>query len=362
MSASALKLFIPGPTPVASELLEAMMQPPLGHRTPEFSRLWAEVTSGLEALLGAEKVFLCSHPATGLWEAAVRNTVRKRCLNLVNGAFSATWHKVTRACGLPCDALNIDWGQAVMAEDVDGGLASGRYDVVTLVHNETSTGVMSPLKDIAELLQAKYPDVLLHVDAVSSMTAVELRVADWGLATCFASLQKAWGLPPGFTVCAVSSKTLERSAEMPPKGYLFDFSVYDKYYDRHQTPTTPSLPHIYGLQAVLKGIQRESLTARYERHRQMAERARVWALDHGQALFAPEGHESVTVTAVRNIGGWDLDRVYAALEKRGYRMDRGYGRLRGAVFRIPHMGAVMPADLDAFLQAFDQVVSEEGWA
>ena len=360
MDPQPLKLFIPGPTPVAPDTLAAMTGPPLGHRTPEFSRLWSEVTTGVEQLLGAKQVFLCSHPATGTWEAAVRNSVRKRCLNLVNGAFGASWHKVTQACGLPCDALEREWGFAITPDDVDQALRSGRYDVVTLVHNETSTGVLNPLEDIAHLVQVKYPAVLLHVDAVSSMAAVELNVAQWGLATCFASVQKAWGLPPGFTVCAVSAATLERSTDMAGKGYLFDFIVYDNYYQKQQTPTTPSLPHLYGLRAVLRAIRQEGLAARYERHRQMAATARAWAQTHGQGLFPEAGYESVTLTAIRNVQGWDLDRAYDALEARGYRMDRGYGRLRGEVFRIAHMGAVMPADLAEFLQAFDEVLAGEG--
>ncbi len=340
-----------------------MMQPSMGHRTPEFSRLWAEVTAGVESLLGAGKVFLCSHPATGLWEATVRNTVKQRCLNLVNGPFGATWYRITRACGLPCEALEKDWGHAILPADVDRALSSGSFDVVTLVHNETATGVMSPLEDIARLLRDKYPDVLLHVDAVSSMAAVEIQVDQWGLDSCFASLQKAWGLPPGFTVCAVSERTLARSAgQTGAKGYFFDFVVYDQFYARQQTPTTPSLPHIYGLQAILRDIQQEGLAARYRRHERMAARARAWALDHGQALLAQPGFESVTLTTVRNLAAWDVDRLSAALEERGYCMDRGYGRLKGETFRIAHMGAVSPPQLEEFLLAFDDVLLQEGLA
>ena len=157
-------------------------------------------------------MFLFSNPATGVWEAAVRNTVKQGALNLVNGAFSSKWHKVTASCGLPCTALEKEWGQPVLPEDVDGALKSGDFDVVTLVHNETSTGVMSPLAEIGALLRDKYPDVLLHVDAVSSMAGVEINFDKLQLATCFASVQKAWGLPAGFTVCGLSEITLEKAA------------------------------------------------------------------------------------------------------------------------------------------------------
>jgi len=342
--------------------MAAMSQPQVGHRTPEFSELWADVTAGLEKVLGTRRVFLFSNPATGVWEAAVRNTVQKRCLNLVNGAFSGKWHTVTQACGLPCDALEKPWGQAIHPEEVDQALSDGKYDVVTLVHNETSTGVMSPLEDIADLVSSKYPDVFLHVDAVSSMMGVEIRVDDWGLDTCFASVQKAWGLPAGFTVCAVSDRTLERSAEMTGKGYYFDFMVMDKFYQKQQTPSTPSIPHMYGLQKILREIEQEGLPARYQRHRQMAETARAWTHRHGQELFPEKGYESATITAVRNVRGWDVNRLYEDLEELGYRMDRGYGKLRGKAFRIAHMGAVMPEDLEAFLRTFDHVLLDEGEA
>ena len=356
------KLFIPGPTPVAEDTLAAMIQPQVGHRTPEFSELWAEVTAGLEKVLGAEKVFLFSNPATGVWEAAVRNTVKKRCLNLVNGAFSAKWHTVTESCDLLCDALEKPWGEAIHPEDVDNALAGGKYDAVTLVHNETSTGVMSPLQEIADLVSSKYPDVFLHVDAVSSMMGIEIKVDEWRLDTCFASVQKAWGLPAGFTVCAVSDRTLERSAEMQRKGYYLDFMAYDSYYQKQQTPSTPSIPHMYGLQKILKDIGREGLDARFKRHQNMAATTQAWADRHGQELFPEKGYESPTITAIRNVQGWDVNQLYKDLEELGYRIDRGYGKLRGEAFRIAHMGAVMPEDLDAFLKTFDHALNDEGEA
>ena len=358
------KLFIPGPTQVDAATLQAMAQPQVGHRTAEFSELMGQVVAGLQRVLNTTgRVFLFSNPATGVWEAAVRNSVKKGALNCVNGAFSAKWHTVTKACGLPCDVLEKEWGSstsfgpAVKPEDVDRALASGKFDVVTLVHNETSTGVMSPLEDIAAMMAAKYPDVLLQVDAVSSMAGVEIKVDDWQLGTCFASLQKAWGLPAGFTVCAVSERAMERSREMTGKGYYFDFEVLDKFYSKMQTPSTPSLPHMFGLAKVLKDIEQETLAGRYARHREMAAYARQWALDHGQQLFPEPGYESVTMTAVRNVQEWPLQAIFEALEGRGYRMDRGYGKLQGQVFRVAHMGSVMMEDLKEYLNVFDQVLA-----
>ena len=352
------KLFIPGPTQVDAATLQAMAQPQVGHRTAEFSELMEQVVTGLKNVLGTTgRVFLFSNPATGVWEAAVRNSVKRGALNLVNGAFSAKWHTVTKAYGLPCQVLEKDWGLAIKPEDVDRALAGGKFDVVTLVHNETSTGVMSPLEDIAALMAEKYPGVLLHVDAVSSMAGVEIKVDDWRLDTCFASLQKAWGLPAGFTVCAVSERTMERSRKMTGKGYYFDFEVMDKFHQKMQTPSTPSLPHMFGLVKILDDIERETLDGRYARHKEMAIYTRRWALDHGQELFPEPGYESVTMTAVRNLREWPVQQIFEVLEDRGYRMDRGYGKLRGQVFRIAHMGSVMPGDLEDYLRTFDEVLA-----
>lgn len=356
------KLFIPGPTPVADDTLAAMAKPQVGHRTAEFSELWSEVTEGLEKVLGAAKVYQFSNPATGCWEAAVRNTVQNRCLNLVNGAFSAKWHTVTEACGLSCDALEKKWGLAVHSEEVDEALSSGKYDVVTLVHCETSTGVLSPLEEIAGMMSDKYPDVFLHVDAVSSMMGVEIKVDDWKLDTCFASMQKAWGLPAGFSVCAVSERTLERSEQMKGKGYYLDFMVYEKFYQKKQTPATPSIPHMHGLQKVLADIEKEGLAARFKRHLEMSEIAREWVHRHGQERFAEKGYASPTITSVRNVQDWDVQQLFEDLEELGYRMDRGYGKLRGEAFRIAHMGSVMPDDLESFLGTFDHALTDEGEA
>ncbi len=352
------KLFIPGPTQVGAATLTAMTQPQVGHRTAEFSELMEQVVIGLQMVLGTDgRVFLFSNPATGVWEAAVRNTVQKGALNCVNGAFSAKWHTVTKACELPCEVLEKEWGQPIMAEDIDKALASGKFDAVTLVHNETSTGVLSPLEEIAGMMAAKYPDVLLHVDAVSSMAGVEIKVDEWRLDTCFASVQKAWGLPAGFTICAVSERAMERSRGLSNKGYYFDFEVMDKFHQKLQTPSTPSLPHMFGLVKILDDIKRETLPGRYARHREMAAYVRRWALDHGQGLYPEPGYESVTMTAVRNLKEWPLQPIFDALEQRGFRMDRGYGNLRGKVFRIAHMGSVMMDDLKEYLMVWDQVLA-----
>ncbi|MCK4577581.1 MAG: alanine--glyoxylate aminotransferase family protein, partial [Candidatus Marinimicrobia bacterium] len=187
-----------------------------------------------------------------------------------------------------------------------------------------------------------------------------IRFDEWGLDTCFASVQKAWGLPAGFTVCAVSERCMERSAAMENKGYYFDFMVMDKFHQKMQTPATPSIAHLHGLAKVLRDIDSETPAGRNQRHMQLAKTARAWALKHGQQLFPEKGYESVTMTTIRNVRDWPVQDIYDVLETRGYRMDRGYGQIRGETFRIAHMGNVMPDDLEEYLSQFDAVLKKLG--
>ena len=146
------KLFIPGPVDVAPEILEAMTQPMMGHRAPEFSVLYKDVTDGIRRLMKTDNsVYLSTSSATGLWEATVRNVAPKRTLCCVNGAFSSRWHKTVIDNGFEADVLEVEWGKAITADLVSEAIKKNTYDLITFVHNETSTGVASPLKEVGEV-------------------------------------------------------------------------------------------------------------------------------------------------------------------------------------------------------------------
>ncbi|HID90096.1 MAG TPA: alanine--glyoxylate aminotransferase family protein, partial [Anaerolineae bacterium] len=235
------KLFIPGPTHVREEVLQAQTTPMIGHRTPEYSALQAEVTPKLQKLLyTTQRVYLYTSSSTGVMEGSVRQASTKKVLNTVCGAFSKRWHQITKANGVPCDKIEVPMGQAITPEMVDEALASGEYDAVTIVMNETSTGVMNPVKDIAALIHDKYPDVLILVDAVSCMAGVKIEFDAWGLDVCLAGVQKCFALPPGLTVCAVSDRARERAKQVATPGYYFAYEQMDKRYEKHQTPATPA--------------------------------------------------------------------------------------------------------------------------
>lgn len=353
------KLFIPGPTHVPDEVLQSLSTSQIGHRTPEFSDLMESIVKGIQNVLYTQnRVYLASNPATALWELAVKNSVRKGILHGVNGAFSGKWVTVSKSCGLTTEILDIDWGRGIHADEVDILLSTGKFDTFAMVHNETSTGAQSNLNEISKLLKEKYPEIIWIVDAVSSMAGIKIELDLLGIDFILSSTQKAWGLPAGFSVFSVSEKFRNVSKTIEKKGYYFDLAVYDKYFEKMQTPSTPSIPHMFGFKKILADIETEGLDKRWKRHTDMAETTRNWALNHGQSLFPESGCESATITCIQNDLDWNINAINDALLRRGFRMDRGYGKYRGKAFRIAHMGNVFPIDLEEYLHTFDTVLEE----
>ncbi len=345
----AKKLFIPGPVNVSSEVFAAMSQPMIGHRMKEYAELHGRVKANLKKLMMTEsRVFLATSSAFGVMEGAVRNLVKGRCANFCNGAFSDKWHDVTKRCGKEADAFKVPWGQPVTAELVDSALTTGKYDCITLIHNETSTGVLSPLPEIAEVLR-KYPDVVSIIDTVSSMSAMSIPLDELGIDCCIFGVQKAFALPPGLAVFTATEKALERAKKVENRGYYFDFMEFATNDDKDNTPSTPCISLIYGLDCQLARFFEEGLDARWSRHLKMAEKTRRWAKELGFELFAPEGARSITLTSVINSRDIDLAAIKKNLGDKGYAFDDGYGKIKGQTFRIAHMGDMQPEELDEFL-------------
>ncbi len=347
------RLFIPGPTEVEEEILQGMATPMIGHRGKEFEKLYAELQPKLQSLLYTKNpVFLSTSSSTGVMEGAIRNLVGKRCLSLVCGAFSDRWYEIAPACNKEADAIKVEWGKAVKAEQVDAALATGKYDAMALVHNETSTGVMNPLEAIAKVVK-KYPDVMLMVDTVSSMAGVKIEVDKLGLDVCLAGTQKAFALPPGLAVFTVSQRALERSATMKDKGYYFDFQAFLESHAKNNTPCTPSISHLFALNVQMDRMFKEGLDARFKRHQEMANYCRSWAKKRF-ALFPEAGYESVTLTTVTNTRNMDVSALNKALAAKGAVIGNGYGKLKDKTFRIAHMGDCTMAQLKELLNNIDE--------
>ena len=295
------KLFIPGPVEVAPEILEAMATPMIGHRMKEYALLHKNVKEQLKKLLFTEgRVFLATSSAFGVMEGAIRNLVGKRCANFCNGAFSDKWHDVTRRCGKEADAFKVEWGNPITPELVDKALSTGKYDAMTLIHNETSTGVMSPLPEIAAVLR-RYPDVVSIIDTVSSMSAVKIPLDELGIDCCIFGVQKAFALPPGLAVFT-ASKSTGACQGIEGRGYYFDFLEFAANDEKDNTPSTPCISQIYALERQLRRIFAEGLENRWARHRQMADFVRGWVRGTGLWFFSGRPYRSVTLTCAVNTG------------------------------------------------------------
>ncbi len=360
-----IKLHIPGPVQVSEKTYRAFSSPMIGHRSQDFKDLYAKVQPQLQSLLFTKQlVYLSTSSAWGVMEGAIRNLVEKKVLCCMCGAFSDKWLDVARRCGREAEGLKVDWGSPILGEAVDAKLASGDFDALTIIHNETSTGVMSPLSQIAALKE-KYPDVMFIVDAVSSMSAVKLEFDALRIDVLLAGSQKAFALPPGLTVFCCSPAALTKAAKSKDRGYYFDFVEFQNNAEQSMTPSTPSIGHVYALASKLEDMFNEGLEARFARHRKLAEMTRAWAAKHGFSLFPGEGYESVTLTCINNgakPGGRvvDVPMLQKLVKGQGFLIDGGYGKIKGTTFRISNMGDETEESMNRLYAALDIAMTKLG--
>jgi len=358
-----VKLHIPGPVEVSEKTFRAFSSPMIGHRGQGYKDLYAKIQPQLQQLLSTKQlVYLSTSSAWGIMEGAIRNLVAKKVLNCMCGAFSDKWLDVSKRCGKDAEALQVAWGSPIRAADVDKKLATGQFDAMTLIHNETSTGVMSPLAEIAAL-KKKYPDVMFIVDSVSSMTAVPLKFDELGIDVLLAGTQKAFAMPPGFAVFVCSPAALAKAATMKDRGYYFDFAEFQKNAEQSMTPSTPSISHTYALSSKLDEFFAEGLEARYARHRKTNQMVRDWATKNGFTFFPENGFESVTLTCVNNgakPGGRvvDVPKLQKLVKDQGFLIDGGYGKIKGTTFRISNMGDETEASMNQLIAALDKAINQ----
>ncbi len=333
------KLFIPGPVEVSPKTLAAFAQPMIGHRGEDFRNLYRAIQPRLQALFGTRQpVFLSTSSAWGVMEASLRNLVQRGVLNCMCGAFSDKWFEVAERCGLKAEPLQAEWGKHIDHHAIDRQLATGKFDTVTLIHNETSTGVMNPLPEICCVL-AKYPDVALIVDTVSSFSAVKIEMDALGIDVMLTGAQKALALPPGFSLFSVSEKAFARAEKNPNRGFYFDFLEFKKQQAEGMTPSTPSIGHIQALRSKLDEIFEEGLDARFARHAQTNALVHDWVRRTGFDFFAEDGYRSKTLTCVKNNRQIDVPKLARDLrEKHHLVIDPGYGKIKGQTFRLSNMG------------------------
>ena len=356
------KLFIPGPVEVSAATMAAMTQPMIGHRTKDFQNLYGRIMPMLQKLfVTSQPVFISTSSAWGVMEGSIRNLVAKKVLNCCCGAFSDKWYDVSLACGKQAEALRVPWGQPITPDAVDAALSKGGFDAITVVHSETSTGVLNPLREIAEVVR-KYPDVLLITDTVSSFSTVPIPFDDLGLDVMLLGVQKALALPPGMALFAASNRAFERAATINDRGYYFDFIEFRKNAENLMTPSTPVIPLIYALESKLNEIFAEGLDARFERHARLNRLVHDWVDRHGFGYLPPDGFRSKALTCVHNIREIDTAAFVSALKKDfNFAIDGGYGKIKGTTFRISNMGDETDATMAELISALDATAAKLGF-
>ncbi|MDB4884439.1 MAG: hypothetical protein JWL95_3205 [Gemmatimonadetes bacterium] len=354
--------FFPGPTEVRADVLAAMTRPLIPHRGAAFESLYATLQDALKPIFGTTRpVYVSSSSATGLMEAAVRCAPEGRVLSIVNGAFSARFAAIAKACGRETDVLEVAYGEVATLDMVESALAKQRYAAVTVAHSETSTGALQDVRGMTRLAHAA--GAVCLVDSVTGIGGAELRFDEWELDVALTGSQKALALPPGLAFCAATPAFIEGARATSRRGLYFDLVEFDAYGAKNQTPNTPAISLFYAAGIQLPAIVAEGMPARWARHRAMAHQTYAWvesiAGRHGDAfgILAGPGHRTPTVTSVTIPAAFTASTLVRAVAERGFTIGNGYGKNRETTFRIGHMGDHVPERLAACLAVCGEAIA-----
>ena len=352
-------MFIPGPVDVDPEVLQAQTNPMIPHRSAEFDAFFRGTEAKLKQVFLTEtRVFQPPSSGSGMQEAAIRNLVHKDVLSCVNGAFSKRWYDVAVGNGKQADRLDATWGEAITPDMLAKALKNKAYEAVSIVHNETSTGVESPIKELAEVVREVSPETLVLIDAVSSLGGVKIETDAWGLDFVLTSSQKCLALPPGMSFAAVSDRAMKKAESVENRGWYFDLLIMEKHRIKNTTAMTPTMSIIWALDVQLDRMLAEGLENRYARHQAMAHRVQSWAFEHGMEPLAKEGYRSPTVSTIKNLRGVDIGALNEFLLTKGMRIANGYGDLKNKTFRIAHMGETQMHHIEELLAAFETFMEQ----
>ncbi|REG07163.1 pyridoxal-phosphate-dependent aminotransferase family protein [Pelolinea submarina] len=353
-------MFVPGPVDVAPEVLQAMAQPMLPHRGKEYEAIHRRAAEKAQQIFYTQyRVFIGTHSGSGMQETGIRNLVEKDVLSCVNGAFSERWYDVAVSNGKSADRLDFEWGKAVEPDALRDALKKKHYEAVTIVHNETSTGVESPLKELAAVVREVSPDTFILVDAVSSLAGSKIEMDAWDVDFLLTSSQKCLALPPGLSLAGVNDRAMEKAAKVQNRGWYFDLLLMEKHRVKNSTAMTPVIPLVYALDFQLDRILAEGLDARFARHAAMSQRVYDWAEAHGMTPYADASCRSKTVATIgndRNLNISDLNKFL--MEKYQIRIANGYGDLKDKTFRIATMGETSMQDVDTLLAGMEAFMAQ----
>jgi len=357
------KLFTAGPVACFPEVLEAMKTQMFSHRSPEYKELHEELTKRMMRFIETKQtVMFFPSSGTGIMEASIRNCVtpRGKVLVTIIGAFGTRYAEVVESNGRVPVKLEVQLGDPITPELLDEALRKNPdVEAVTITYNETSTGVLNPLKELAKV--AKEHEKLVFVDAVSALGAADLKFDEWLIDIMFSSSQKAFGVPPGLAIGAFSDEVFEIARKIPDRGWYFDLLLYKEYHEKKKgTPSTPPIPQMIALNVMLEKIDKDYGGKRgwLEMYEKRAKTIREGVKRLGLELVARKGYESPSITAVRAPEGIKGPDVYYAMRERGFELAQGYGPLKETTFRIGHMGYITDEDIKEMFENLEKVIEE----
>ncbi len=353
-----IRFFLPGPTYVSEPVREAMTAEAIGHRGAPFKELYRRLQPPLQRLLRTEgDVLLASSSATLVMESAVVSTVTGSVLHCTCGSFAERWLAISRSHGFDADELTAPWGEAIDPDLLREALRRKRYDAVTITHNETSTGVLNPLEQLAAAVREE-SDALVFVDCVSGLGGARMENDAWGIDLALAGTQKAMAVPPGIVAFTLSERAREKAAAKPLRGFYTDLLRYVANHEKDGTITTPPIPILWALEKQLEVIDAEGIEARWQRHHDLRAHTAAWAEANGYRYASTPEHSSPTVSCLRPPEGVAAPELVAGLAARGVTVGGGYGKWKPETFRIGHMGEVRVDDLDALFDDIATVVTD----
>jgi aspartate aminotransferase-like enzyme len=356
-------LVTPGPTPVPPEVLAATAAPMIHHRTPEFRAILARVFDRLRQIYRTEHgVVLFASAGTGAMESAVANLCSPgdRVLVVSHGFFGERWASIARSYRCDVDHLRYEWGETPSADDVAGRLEqSGGAKVAFLTHSDTSTGVVADIRSIAERINGS--GALIAVDAISSLAAVPLETDAWGLDAVVTSSHKALMSPAGLAAVAVSPAAAEAARTVTSPRFYFDWERMLASHAKQDTPFSPAISLVLGLEVALDLVLEAGLEAAYERHVRLGRACRAGVKAMGLELFSPDEDRAAVVTAIRVPPDIDSSAIVLSMRDRsGVTVVGGQGELKGKIVRIGHIGYIDAHDVAAALTALELALVEAG--
>lgn len=347
--------YLPGPTEVTGDVLDAMTRPMMGHRGAEFESLYARVQEGLRVVFRTTRnVYVGTSSATGMMETAVRCAPPGPVLALVNGAFSARFAAIARACDRGVTVLDASPGAVHDPAVVEAALAARAFAAMMVVHSETSTGALTDIEALAKI--AHRHGAMILVDSVSGMGGARVETDAWELDFVLTGSQKAFALPPGLSFAAAGENYLRHAKSAAARGIYFDVIEMEEFAQKNQTPSTPAISLLYAAEVQLGKIRAEGMDARWARHAAMREQVVTWtetqcAAGAAVGILAAEGSRAPTVSAITVPKSVKGGALVAKIARLGFVVGTGYGSLKDSTFRIGHMGEHRPEGLARCLAA-----------